>query len=92
MHEIDTIYRVQVRGSAPYNFSQMIGEMLEIQHSMIVGHEFINSCHQSSVFVLKDQSKKYLSNHLLKESLCNEKKTICILYVDGFLKFLDMTL
>lgn len=65
MHEIDTIYRVQVRGSTPYNFSQIIGDVLEIQHIMIVGHEFINSCHQLSVFVLKDQSKKYLSNHLL---------------------------
>lgn len=34
MHEIETIYRVQAGGSTPYNFSQMIGEMLEIQHSI----------------------------------------------------------
>lgn len=89
MHEIDTIYRVRVRGSAPYNSSQMIGEMLEIQHSMIAVREFINSCHQLSVFVSKDQNKKYLSNHLfhLGRVYLMKIRVLCILYVDGFLKF-----
>lgn len=87
MHEIDTIYRVQVRGSAPYNFSQMVGEMLEIHHSMIVVCEFINSCHQLSTFVSKDQSKKYLSNHLFHLGRVYLMKNICIFYVDRFLKF-----
>lgn len=60
MDETDKIYRVGVRGSTVYNFSQMIGQMLEIQHSMIVVCELINSCHQLSVFVLKNQSKNIL--------------------------------
>jgi len=91
MHEIDTIYRVQVRGSAHYNFSQIIGEMLEIQHSRIVVREFKNSCHQLSVCVSKDQSKnqskKYLSNCLFCLGRLYLTKNMCILYVDGLLKF-----
>lgn len=49
MHEIDNIYYVQLRGSAIHNFSK--GEMLEVQHSMIAEHEFINSSLQVSSYL-----------------------------------------
>lgn len=74
---------VQVRGSGPCNFSQMMGEMLEIQHSVTVVCEFLKSYHQLSVFVKKDQSKKYLSDELLHLARVYLMKTICILYANG---------
>lgn len=61
MHEIGTIYRVGVRGSSLYIFSQIIGQMLEIQHSMIVVCERINSCHQLyAYFFLRIKAKSVL--------------------------------